>query len=312
MSIVEKRAVMEVNRCSETFKLVWKGVRLNWATTTGAIIVSVGIGAAVLAPVIAPHDPIEIAIENKLLPPSSEFWLGTDQGGRDILSRIIWGARASLTVSLLAVAIGVTGGILIGLFAAYHRESWVEQIVMRAIDAIASIPLLIWTIAIMGILGVESVQYGPFTFTNVPKLLLLIGVLYMPTLARITHAVAQVEMTSDYVKARRVQGAGNLAIMFGDVLPNCLSPLIVQATLLVAIGIVIEASVSFVGLGVQPPTPSWGSMLADSRDYIFSGEWWMSVFPGAAISITVIGFNLLGDGLRDALDPRRSAGRLLT
>ena len=312
MSVAEKRPLAEASHVMAALQRIWQGARLNWATTTGAVIVLVAIGAAIFAPLIAPYDPIEIAIENKLLPPSAEFWLGTDHGGRDILSRVIWGARASLTVSLLAVVIGVTGGVLIGLFAAYHSGSWVEQIVMRAIDAIASIPLLIWAIAIIGIVGVDSVGIGPFTFTNVHKLLILIGLLYVPTLARITHAVAQVEMTSDYVKARRVQGASNLAIMFGDVLPNCLSPLIVQATLLVAIGIVVEASVSFVGLGVQPPTPSWGSMLADARNYVFSGEWWLPVFPGSAISLTVIGFNLLGDGLRDVLDPRRSTGRLLT
>lgn len=284
----------------------------HWPTLAGATIVVVSILAALFAPWLAPYDPVEIDILNKLMPPSPEYLLGTDQGGRDILSRMIWGARASLTVSLCAVVIGLTGGVLIGLLAAYQSGTWLEQVIMRAIDAIASIPLLIWAIAIIGIIGLEAIQVGPFTFTNVHKLLVLIGLLYMPTLARITHAVAQVEMTSDYVKARKVQGASNAAIMFGDVLPNCMSPLIVQATLLVAIGIVVEASVSFVGLGVQPPTPSWGSMLADGRNYVFSGEWWLTVFPGIAISLTVIGFNLLGDGLRDILDPRRSAGRMPT
>jgi peptide/nickel transport system permease protein len=284
----------------------------NWPTAAGAIIVILVVGAAVLAPLIAPYDPVELAIENKLLPPSAEFLLGTDQAGRDILSRMIFGTRASLTVSVFAVLIGLVGGILIGLFAACHSGSWIEQVVMRAIDAVASIPLLIWAIAVIGIVGVEPVKFGPFILTNVHKLLVLIGFLYMPTLARLTHAVAQVELTANYVKARRVQGAGTIAILFGDVLPNCLSVLIVQATLLVAIGIVVEASVSFVGLGVQPPTPSWGSMLADARNYVFSGEWWMPVFPGFAISLTVIGFNLLGDGLRDLLDPRQSTKGFLT
>src|SRR3984957_10164666 len=133
---------------------------------------------------------------------------------------------------------------------------------------------------------------------------------YIPTLARTTYASALAEARNNYVAARRLQGVGPLRIMVSDVLPNCLSPVIVQATLLLAIGIIIEASVSFVGLGVQPPQPSWGNMLADARNYLFSGEWWLSVFPGAAISLSVVAFNLLGDGLRDALDPRHSTSAL--
>jgi peptide/nickel transport system permease protein len=143
-------------------------------------------------------------------------------------------------------------------------------------------------------------------FPNETKVVVLIGFLYMPGLARVTYSVAQVEAVSDYVRARKSQGAGDFAIMFDEILRNCMSPVIVQATLLVAVGIVVEASVSFLGLGVQPPTPSWGNILADSRNYLFSGEWWLPVFPGLAISTTVIGFNLLGDSLRDVLDPRRS------
>ena len=311
MSLVDRPGLHLADLDTERLRRIWRIVTSNWITTAGALIITLAVSSALLAPWISPYDPVELMIENKLLPPSAEFWLGTDQAGRDILSRMIWGTRASLTVSLFAVVIGLTGGILIGLFAAYHSGTWVEQVVMRAIDAIASIPLLIWAIAVIGIVGVDDMVLGPFRLTNVHKLMVLIGLLYIPMLARITHAVAQVEMTADYVKARRVQGASNLAIMLGDVLPNCLSPLIVQATLLVAIGVVVEASVSFIGLGVQPPTPSWGSMLADARNYVFSGEWWMPVFPGLAISLTVVGFNLLGDGLRDILDPRRSTGRPL-
>ena len=142
------------------------------------------------------------------------------------------------------------------------------------------------------------------------KLLSLLGLLYIPTLARITYATALGEMRANYVAARRLQDVGGIRIMLSDVLPNCLSPVLVQATLLLAIGIIIEASVSFVGLGVQPPQPSWGNMLADARNYLFTGEWWLSVFPGAAISLSVIAFNLLGDGLRDALDPRHSPSAL--
>ena len=283
----------------------------GWSGAIGASIVLAIVLAALLAPWIAPHDPLALNLESKLQAPSTAHWFGTDQTGRDILSRTIWGARASLMVGVLAVIIGLVGGVGLGLVAAYYSGGLIEQAIMRTVDAIASIPLLIWAIAVIGIVGVGPVSIGPFTFANEFKLLLLIGFLYTPGLARVTYTVAQAACVADYVRARRVQGASDAAIMLGDVLPNCLSPLIVQGSLLIAIGIVVEASVSFVGLGVQPPTPSWGTMLADSRNYLFSGEWWLPVFPGLGISLTVVGFNLLGDALRDVLDPRRSTGGLV-
>ena len=262
---------------------------------------------ALLAPWIAPYDPLAVDLARKLMPPSAEHWMGTDQTGRDIFSRIVWGARPSLTVGILAVTIGALGGIAIGLTAGYARGLW-EQVSMRAMDGLASIPMLIWAIAVVGIVGVGPVTIGPWSLPNESKVILLVGLLYIPPLARVTYGGALVESRADYVSARRMQGAGRMAIMFGDVLPNCLSPVIVQATLLVAVGIVVEASLSFVGLGVEPPNPSWGGMLSDARKYIFSGEWWTYVFPGLAISLSVIGFNLLGDALREILDPRRAAG----
>ena len=283
----------------------------GWSGAIGAMVVLAIVLIAVFAPWVAPYDPVALNLEIKLQPPDRAHWFGTDQAGRDILSRTIWGARASLLVGVLAVSIGLVGGIGLGLVAAYYTGRLIEQIIMRSVDAVASIPLLIWAIAVVGIVGVGPVSIGPFSFANEFKLLVLIGLLYIPGLARVTYTVAQAEVVADYVRARRVQGARDLAIMLGDVLPNCLSPLIVQGTLLVAIGIVVEASVSFVGLGVQPPTPSWGTMLADSRNYLFSGEWWLPVFPGLGISVTVVGFNLLGDALRDLLDPRRSTGGLI-
>ena len=281
------------------------------SSLVGGAIVAAVILTATLAPWIAPHDPVSIAIENALEPPGREFLLGTDQGGRDILSRMIWEARVSLMVSLLAMAIGMGIGVPLGLAAAFWRGSWIEQVILRLMEAIASIPLLIWAIAMLGILGVQPIAVAGIPFGNEYKLLVLIGLLYIPTLTRITHDVAAGEIAADYVKARRIQGVSSVRILLGDVLPNCMGPLVVQGTLLIAIGVVVEASVSFIGLGVQPPLPSWGSMLADSRNYIFSEEWWLPVFPGLAISFTVIGFNLLGDGLRDVLDPR-SATRGLT
>ncbi len=272
----------------------------------GLLIVGLVTLAALFAPLLAPQNPIAINLASRLAPPGAAHLFGTDQTGRDILSRLLWGARPSLAVGLLTVLIGAAGGITVGLTAAVLRGWW-EQVAMRTMDGLASIPLLVWAIAIIGIVGVGPVQLGPFTFPNESKIVLLVGLLYMPSLARVTYGSALAEAQADYVLARRMQGASTRAIMFGDVLPNCLSPAIVQATLLVAVGIVVEASLSFVGLGVEPPAPSWGSMLADARRFIFTGEWWTYVFPGLAISLTVIGLNLLGDALRDALDPRKTA-----
>lgn len=276
----------------------------GWVGLTLVVLV---LAAAALAPWIAPFDPLALSLRNKLQPPGPVYWLGTDQTGRDLLSRVLWGARPSLAVGLIAVAIGLAGGVTLGLTAAYYRGLW-GQAVMRTMDGMASIPLLIWAIAVVGIIGVGPTRIGPWSLPNEAKLIVLIGIFYMPPLARVTYGGALAEAASDYVRARRSQGAGDVAIMLGDILPNCLSPVIVQATLLIAVGIVVEASLSFIGLGVEPPNPSWGSMLADARNYVFTGQWWMSVCPGLAISFSVIGFNLLGDALRDALDPRRTLG----
>jgi len=277
------------------------------AGAVGAAIVLVVAAVALLAPWLAPYDPLAVDLARKLAPPSAAHWLGTDQTGRDVLSRLLWGARPSLAVGLLAVVIGLLGGVTLGVTAAMLR-GWREQVAMRSMDGLASIPMLIWAIAIVGIIGVGPLPLGPFMLPNESKIVLLVGVLYMPPLARVAHGGALLEARADYVQARRLQGARTLSIMLGDVLPNCLSPVVVQATLLIAVGIVVEASLSFVGLGVEPPLPSCGGMLADARRFIFSGEWWTYVFPGLAISVTVIGFNLLGDALRDTLDPRKTAG----
>jgi peptide/nickel transport system permease protein len=276
----------------------------------GAILVLLIVVDGLAAPWIAPYDPLKVDMLSTLADPSSEHWFGTDQAGRDVLSRVIWGGRASLEVSALAVVVGLAGGITLGLLAGFFNGGWLEQILMRTLDSMAAIPLLIWAIALVGILGVGPFTILGMTFGNEVKLLILLGVLYIPTIARIVHTGALGESRANYVAARKLQGVGPLRIMVSDVLPNCLSPVIVQATLLLAIGIIIEASVSFVGLGVQPPAPSWGNMLADARNYLFSGEWWLSVFPGAAISVSVIAFNMLGDGLRDALDPRHTTQAL--
>ncbi len=267
----------------------------------GLVVLMIALAAA--APWIAPASPVAVDLAAKLQPPSALHWMGTDQTGRDLLSRVLWGGRPSLSVGIIGVVIGLVGGCAIGLTAGYYRGWW-DQVSMRAMDGLAAIPLLIWAIAVVGIIGVGPTVIGPVHLPNEAKITLLIGLFYMPPLARVTYGGVLAQTANDYVNARRLQGASDTAIMLGDILPNCLSPIVVQATLLVAIGIVVEASLSFVGLGVAPPDPSWGSMLADARAYVFTGQWWISIFPGAAISLSVIGFNLLGDALRDTLDPR--------
>jgi peptide/nickel transport system permease protein len=280
------------------------------ATGTGAVglaVVAVLGTMALAAPWLGLPDPAALSMLDRLEPPGGAFPLGTDELGRDILSRLVWGARASLSIGLLTVAIGLAGGLLLGVVAGYFAGGWVEAALLALIEVFAAIPLLVWAIAVVGIWGTGPVALGPFSVPNEGKIILLVGLLFVPGLARVAHGLAAAEARADYVAARRLQGAGHLAIMAGDVLPNVLSPVLVQASVLIGIGIIIEASLGFIGLGVQPPTPSWGGMLADARRFAFSEEWWVAVWPGLAIFVAVIGFNLLGDALRTVLDPRRRA-----
>ncbi|WP_334195299.1 ABC transporter permease [Pararhodobacter sp.] len=269
-----------------------------------ALVLAMGL-IALLAPVLPLPSPTATSILDTYLQPSADHWFGTDALGRDVLARTLWGARSSLTIGLGIVVIGMMLGVSLGLAAAEAAGTLFEELAMRLVDIFAAIPVLIWAIAVVGIVGTGATQIGPVSLSNEAKLVLLVGILFFPGIARITYGLALAELKQEYVDARRLQGTGSAAILFGDVLPNILSPLLVQASVLVGIGIIIEASLSFVGLGVQPPMPSWGSMLADSKQTVFSGEYWLSLFPGLAIFLSVIGFNLLGDGLRDLFDPRR-------
>lgn len=271
----------------------------------GVLIFTIMILMALGAPLLAPFDPLAVALDRQLMPPDAVHWFGTDQSGRDVLSRVIWGARPSLEIGIGSVVVSLLFGLPLGLIAGFYHGGWLEQAIMRVLDAVAAIPTLIWAIAVVGILGVGVTHLGSFEIGNQTKVTVLLGLLYIPGLARITYVAALVESRADYVAARRLQAVPGWRIMISDVLPNTLPPIIVHATLQIAVGIIIEAAISFVGLGIQPPMPSWGNMLSASRNFVFSGEWWLSVFPGLFISVTVISFNLLGDGLRDLLDPRR-------
>jgi peptide/nickel transport system permease protein len=212
-----------------------------------------------------------------------------------------------LLISFGAVLAGTLVGVTLGLIAGYKSGSLLELVITRIFDVLFSIPLLILAIALIGIIGTGPLAIGPFIVEDHTKLIALIAISFTPALGRITYAAALVEAKSDYVRAKRAQGASWTDLIFVEIFPNAIGPVIVQATLFVGVAIIVEASLSFVGLGVQPPTPSWGTMLADARNYIFSGEWWIALFPGLAICLTVIGFNLVGDALRDVLDPRGRA-----
>lgn len=275
------------------------------AAASGLALIALVSILALIAPLLPLPNPAATDIMGAYAPPSAAHLFGADALGRDVLSRTLWGGRSSLMIGLGIVTIGMAVGVTFGLFAAWVAGTLLEDIAIRVIETFASIPVLIWAIAVVGIVGTGDTQLGPFHIGNEVKLILLVGLLFFPGIARITHGLALAELQNDYVDARKLQGATAPAILFGDVLPNVLSPLLVQASVLVGIGIIIEASLSFVGLGVQPPTPSWGSMLADSKQTVFTGEYWLSLFPGIAIFLSVIGFNLLGDALRDFFDPQR-------
>jgi len=275
----------------------WHYFRENNGAVAGLVVIVLVVLAAILANVLAPHDPTLQNREAFLLPPvwqaggSWSFPLGTDAVGRDILSRLIYGARFSLLIGAIVITLSLSIGVVLGLIAGFAR-GWVETMIMRLMDIILALPSLLLAIVIVAILGPGLVNA-----------MISVAVTYLPQFTRLTRASVITELTKDYVTASRVSGAGTLRLMFNTVLPNCWAPLIVQATLGFSNAILDAAALGFLGLGAQPPTPEWGSMLADAREFVLRA-WWVVTFPGLAILVTVLAFNLAGDGLRDALDPK--------
>lgn len=269
----------------------------NKGAVAGFCFLLLMVLAAVLAPWIAPYDPLMQFREHMLQPPawqeggSIAYLLGTDEAGRDILSRLMHGARLSLVIGFSAVIITLVPGILLGLLAAFFPNS-AGRVLMRIADIMMSLPSVLLAIAIMAVLG-----------PGITNAMIAIAVVGLPGYMRIVRASAMSELSKDYVMASRVSGAGVMRLMFIAVLPNCMAPLIVQATLGFSSAILDIAALGFLGLGVQPPAPEWGTMLATARDYITSA-WWVVTFPGLTILLTVLAINLVGDGLRDALDPK--------
>jgi ABC-type dipeptide/oligopeptide/nickel transport system permease subunit len=249
--------------------------------------------AALAAPLIARHDPTSIDLIHQLERPSGAHWMGTDIQGRDVWSRLVFGARISLTVGLISQSIALTLGLALGLIAGYYGR-WIDELVMRLADVTLAFPTLLLLIALVAALQ-----------PSLTVVFLTIGLVGWAGMARLVRGQVLVVRELEYVQAMRALGARNTWIIVRHVLPAVIAPVLIAATLSVAAAIMAEASLSFLGLGVQPPTPSWGAMIADGRDLSqLRGAPWTSLFPGLAIGLTVLGFNLLGDALRDALDPR--------
>ena len=246
---------------------------------------------SVFANVIAPHDPVAQAVEARMAPPSSEFLLGTDKLGRDVLSRIIHGYRSSLGIAFSAVSVALLLGGSLGIWAGY-KGGWIDRVVMRFADVLFAFPIILLAIGVIAILG-----------TNTASTVVAIAVVYSPIFARLMRAPTLVLRNTDYVVAARSFGAGDLRIIVQHIMPNLMSVILVQASLSLSTAILLEASLSFLGIGAQPPAPSLGRMLSEGRDYMFMAPW-ASLFSGLAILLASLGFNLLGDGLRDRLDPR--------
>ncbi|GGX82544.1 ABC transporter permease subunit [Vogesella alkaliphila] len=278
-------------------KEFWQGFSHNKGAVAGLVFMSIVAFCALFAPWIAPYDPIEQFRDYFLTPPawadggSSQFLLGTDELGRDILSRLIYGARLSLLIGLVSVVMALIPGVVMGLLAAFFPKA-LGTVIMRLMDVMMALPSLLLAVAIMAILGPGLVNA-----------MIAIAVVSLPAYVRLTRASAMTELNRDYVTASRVAGAGLLRLMFVTVLPNCMAPLIVHATMSFSSAILEIAALGFLGLGVQPPTPEWGTMLASARDYMDSA-WWVVTLPGLTILVSVLSINLMGDGLRDALDPK--------
>ena len=262
------------------------------AALFGLAVVLGFIALALFAPLIAPHDPLATSWSAIRKAPTAAHWFGTDEIGRDVLSRVVWGTRASLLAGVVSVAISLLLGVPIGLLAGF-LGGWVDALVSRITDAFLACPFLILAIALAAFLG-----------PSLTNAMIAIGVSATPTFVRLTRGQVLNVKVEDYVEAARAIGNPPWRIAVVHVLPNAIAPLIVQATLAIAAAVIAEASLSFLGLGQQPPAPSWGSMLNTAKNYVDSAPW-MAVWPGLAIFLLVLAFNLLGDGLRDALDPRQ-------
>jgi peptide/nickel transport system permease protein len=269
----------------------WRRLKHRKSAMLGLVVICILIFLAIFAPLIAPFDPAQQSWTAVRKAPSWAHWFGTDESGRDLLSRVIYGARASLLAGVVSVTIALTAGVPIGLLAGY-RGGWIDALISRITDAMLACPNLILAIALAAFLG-----------PSLTNAMIAIGITATPVFVRLTRGQVLAVKVEDYVEAARAVGNPGWRIAVKHILPNIMPALLVQATLAIAAAIIAEASLSFLGLGQQPPAPSWGSMLNTAQRFLTSAPW-MAIWPGLAIFLSVLSFNLLGDGLRDALDPK--------
>ena len=278
-------------------KEFWSSFSENRGAVMGLFVFLAFLIVAAFAPVLAPYSPIEQYRDALLVPPawqeggSTRFLLGTDALGRDLLSRLIYGARFSFFIGVIVVTIATTLGVLLGVIAGF-APNWLDTLIMRLMDIVLSFPSLLLALVLVAILG-----------PSLLNAMIAISIVLQPHFVRLTRAAVLTEKSKDYVTAARVAGGQRLRIMFRTVLPNCMAPIIVQAALSFSTAVLDTAALGFLGMGAQPPTPEWGTMLAESREFILRA-WWVVTFPGLCILVTVLAINLMGDGLRDALDPK--------
>lgn len=269
----------------------WRRLRRHHLAMFGLAVVILLVLAAAAAPLIAPYDPVVMDPPHAFEGPSAQHWMGTDELGRDMLSRILFGARTSLAVGIISVGISLFSGALLGLVAGYYTGV-PDMFISRLMDVLYAFPFLLLALVMIAILG-----------PGIDKVMIAIGIVYMPLFARVCRGSVLAERGKAYVEAAHCIGADDSRVLRSHILPNVLAPLIVQASLCMSYAILAEAALSYLGLGTQPPTPSWGVMLNKGRD-LFNHSVWLSIWPGLAIMVVVFAFNVLGDGLRDALDPR--------
>lgn len=276
---------------SFTYTVFWPRLRRNRLAMAGGAVVLLLFVVSLLAPWLSPYHPSAINAWDVLQPPTSQHWLGTDELGRDVLARILYGTRISLKVGFVAVGIAVVLGTMVGLTAGYYG-GWLDSVLMRLVDIMLCFPSFFLILAVIA-----------FLQPSIWIIMAVIGLTGWMGVARLVRAEVLAIREMDYILAARCIGCSDLRIIVRHILPNALSPVLVAATLGVAGAILTESALSFLGIGVQPPTPSWGNILTSGKDYI-EFAWWLSLFPGLAILITVLSYNLLGEGIRDALDPR--------
>lgn len=291
----EKLSNVKQRLKKEQRQLFIKRFLSNRLLVTGVITLLFLLIVTIVGPLVVTDDPLEISVQDRLSSPSSEHLLGTDEFGRDLLSRIVHGAKVTMGVGISVAAISSFFGMVIGLYASYYRT--LDHILMRICDGLMAIPSILLAIALMAALG-----------PNTRNVIIALSIVFTPHIARVIRSAALVVREQTYIEAMKAQGASSTRIIWLHIMPNTISPLVVQATYIFAEAIIVEAALSFLGAGVPPPDPSWGNILYDGKLVIFNA-WWMTVFPGIMIVLSVLGLNLLGDGLRDLIDPHTNHGK---